>query len=162
MTLQMWQMKGLILVSLVSGACQGTRDAAPRPAPLIEGLNSFENLERVRAQLEARGIRTMVTRQTTGDKARPRYDWTTLEAPALRYQDCPGRVELYFFNDRLMQAIFYPSGECNLGRLEAIAREHATEDVRVFSRRDAAERGYVSWVDKSLERENAAWIDRWS
>jgi hypothetical protein len=131
---------------------------------LIDDLSSRSSVADVRQRLVGSGLSFERVEGSRAAPQLPPYAHDVYRVPEYRTLGHNGELRLFFFNDRLMQTIFYPQ-EPSEFRM-AVAKRYPGWDgkldvpshTRVESARDAEGRQYVSWIDLGLLSENDAWI----
>jgi len=166
---------GAILLS-ACGSGQDARQASEKDvpkSPLIGRIVSFESPAEVQSRLDPSVLPWEVVENSAlapGDRRPPFHNYVVTVA---NYSDLghSGELELYFFNDRLMEARFIPRNlDSYLLRLRdsrGIDLAASTEAslppytlVSIAKYRDG--RTYVSWIDTRLSKEFDDWIRRYS
>ena len=80
------------------------------PVPFIEGLNSYDTVEKVKARLDAAKVQSILTTAHPAPNSKyPPHDRDTLVAGTFPHLGVDGKLTLEFFNDRLYEATFIPS-----------------------------------------------------
>ncbi|MCK5564670.1 MAG: hypothetical protein KAJ07_05445 [Planctomycetes bacterium] len=139
---------------------------------LIDGFQSYSSLAQVKAAMPDHFVYE-VAEKSVLDKGdtRPPFDFLSLSIKDYQHKGYAGELVLSFFNDRLMQCIFYPVDVEGFEKVltKDLKMKVTKEDERKISGNvnlwhyiDYEGRPYFRWVDKRLEKENDAWIMRYS
>lgn len=183
------------LLMLLSG-CGGEGSGAPVPnhpdtllfraiepdrVRLIDAFASYDDEARVTEQLIAGGLlaeRSMLSKAPSGRY--PPRTMVTLKVKLYRHQGELGSLTLEFFNNRLMEAQFYPEDVTayakalrrsvpNLPRGNTGTSEWVSGNLRVFSNVDLAKskvginlrtKGFALWQDIRLVAQRDEWDSR--
>ncbi|MBI4912655.1 MAG: hypothetical protein HY823_07950 [Acidobacteria bacterium] len=138
-------------------ACRGSLEPG---APFFHGLRSGQAPE------EVQGLLGLGPEQwhPVDDALLPRgrtlgFRMVRVEIKTFAHQDCPGRLVLYFFNDRLVRARFHPADfprfQKVLAEKEDLSLAAGTtldpeDGLRIRVLRDQAGGSYVVWEDPNL------------
>lgn len=162
-----------LFVLMLSLAVSCRRQEGPKfkPSRLAPELSSGESLEAVQRKLHMMaGTFDIVYDHTPlPSDTRPPYRLLILSAKGQKVAGQPGRLEMTFFNDRLMTMQFYAD--------DLAAATHAVEaqqklslasgesriepNTRVWVGKDAEGHTYIGWIDKFLQAEQDAWIKQY-
>lgn len=136
------------------------RPSDPVPLPLFGDFQSYSSVAQTTAGLTKLSLTWREVKRSAGDSRYPAYDWVTIDAGPVDFASCRGTLELQFFNDRLMQTLFFPGSDCNLAHAETVAKEKTRASLTMGTALGG--RRYLAWADPVLAKENQAWLDRWS
>lgn len=138
-------------------------------APLIGGLESYSTREEIRAKLPQ--AETKVTEDTSRHKpgSQPPYQVYVVKVSSYQHLKHSGYLLLTFFNNRLMQAAFYPD---NLNDYIAALRtsgvpvktgsEHTAGHTVVWIGSDFDNKPYIGWADDRLRAQQRRWLSKYS
>ena len=139
---------------------------------LINGFESYTSSAQVRASIPSNFFWQVTGNSSLDqDDTRPPYNILSVSLKGYQYKGYTGELVLVFFNDRLMQCIFYPMDiegfkkvlTKNL-KVKIIqgSKIKISKNVRLLHYIDYKNRPYFSWEDNRLIQENSAWIMRYS
>jgi len=142
-------------------------------SPLIDGFESYASAAEVMTKLSNEGHRfTMRERGSkTSQGMRPPFHTVTLTVSNYTSLKEEGMLELYFFNDRLHEIIFYPENIDQYWNQLASDKETKIEIppyTRVEKYSEASgtlESGVpkrIRFVDDRLQKEQSKWIMKYS
>ncbi|MEE8574422.1 MAG: hypothetical protein V3T30_03325 [Thermodesulfobacteriota bacterium] len=153
-------------------------DIPERRSKLIDGTISYQSVEEVKARFTAEwgGARAAwdVLQDISLSEDDKRPPFSVYEASIDRYihMEVAGVLTLKFFNDRLMETVFYPTDP---GRyLDGLAKNKNKEDLRfrrehrrmpytrIWKETDWKRRVLVRYFDIRLAREMDAWKKKYS
>jgi hypothetical protein len=130
--------------------------------PLIDGFNSYSSIKSVEDSCRSL-FSWEVIRNYNHDKKDKRSPIHIYSIKISNYVSLKqsGELELSFFNDRLMQTIFYPTDyQQYLMRLKSNGIDLLTKkdrsiskNVNVRSAIDYKNKFYILWIDKRLEKQ---------
>jgi len=160
----------LALLSAASCKRQGD-DKKFHPSPLAGGLFSGQSLQTVERKLDmmAGNFDVLVDRTPLPSDTRPPYRLLVISRKNARVDGQPGELVLTFFNDRLMTSQFY-SNDMAAARAAVEAGDrlslsggeaHIEPSTRVWVGKDETGRSYIGWIDKTLQAEQDAWLNRY-
>ncbi|MDR3765354.1 MAG: hypothetical protein P4M01_14795 [Acidobacteriota bacterium] len=157
----------LLLLSWTA-SCHRQQGAKFKPSPLAPGLSSGESLEAVERKLHMMaGTFDIVYDHTPlPSDTRPPYRLLIISAKQQKVAGQAGRLEMTFFNDRLMTMQFYADDFASATRAVESAQKislgsgdaHLEPNTRVWTGKDAEGKTYIGWIDKFLQAEQDAWI----
>ncbi|MDP1948641.1 MAG: hypothetical protein Q8L77_14195 [Nitrospirota bacterium] len=155
-------------------------EVATERAKLIDGIESYQSTEEAKHQfqkwevIEESGL-------APGDK-RPPFNIYVVAINNYSHLDYSGKLHLKFFNNRLVEARFYPSSfekyverlkendkltfnitDKSAGTPEALAAPYTR--IWIYNQPHLDPQGqnrYVGWRDARLEKEETLWIKRYS
>jgi hypothetical protein len=169
-----WLVLLLLACCCFVGCDRESPDAAarrePRRAPLMEGFESYASVSEVGQALKGAGRSFQITGESrlSDDDRRPRRDVVELEVENFVHLGHTGRLHLSFLNDRLVSTLFFPM---QMDQYLSALRSRGvsvteTPSIDGYTTRwmhtmfDG--RRYVAWADVRLEKEDEAWIRRYS
>lgn len=142
-------------------------------AILFNGWQSYQTVQEFEAQLQKTGLKpTSKTDKkglADGDK-RPPFDFAYITFADFQHLGCDTKVDVVFFNNRLMEVIVYPKDPnrylAELAKLNIqfdkggmFRGSHYTlVETHVDIRQDT----YVRWTDARLKEELLDWISKYS
>jgi hypothetical protein len=162
----------LIVALLLGAACKHSEDGRNfKPSPLAGKLHSGQSLESVEQALglSSGDYDVVMDRAPLPSDTRPLYRLLIISEKHASLSGQTGRLVLTFYNNRLMTTQFYPSDmtatraaveraqELSLGSGEA----HISPSTRVWIGKDENKQAYIGWIDKSLQREQDAWLKQY-
>jgi hypothetical protein len=144
------------------------RERASDPAPLLDGLLSYATVAEVEKQLTARHLPfTTETDANPEAPSLPGYEFVTIRVPSYPYARQRGELDLGFFNDRLMDARFQPTGAPGGPALafarkerEEISGARGAQFVDVDEITSQSRRVTLRIRDSRLARELSEWLGR--
>ncbi|MEC9364860.1 MAG: hypothetical protein VYC42_16700 [Pseudomonadota bacterium] len=156
---------------------------ASDPVAMLGRYRSFQSVDEVVFGLEQAGFEPIVeSRHATVRDGIPPRDLDTVTVTQYRHWDVPGRLQLQFFNDRLLQAEFEPEDAARykaaqqrelpqLKREESGRSELIVGHLRIASSLDLAvsevgrklgTRPFLIWQDRRLVRQRDEWDRRFA
>jgi hypothetical protein len=166
-SLRRWPWLCIALALVFAGAGCGKKDA-PKPSKFFGKLYSYQNPQEARKALRIKDQSWQEVQRSQLLPTDPRPPFNILKVMLKdHYQSgVRGDLVLEFFNDRLMEARFYPSDvDIYRSALEGdgisfSAQLEARIDprTRVWMGKEQSSRWYVGWVDVALLAEHDSWI----
>jgi hypothetical protein len=150
-----------LFILLSAGACQ------KNPATLMGNLKSYSSMEEMELALGLglKGIDTIENSKLNDGDIRPPYSIFTIE---FDYSDLEvnGRLQLSFFNNRLVYCGFIPADwKIYLRNLKdergidlSEQEKFTKRGVKIWKGTDFKNRKYIGWEDNALDKENQSWI----
>ncbi|MGD0479780.1 MAG: hypothetical protein ABSA42_06385 [Terracidiphilus sp.] len=161
----------MTLVMFLALSCRRSREGDFKPSALATGLYSGQSLQKVEDELDlkAGSFEILEDRTPLPSDARPPNRLLVISKKNARLEGQMGELELTFFNDRLMTAQFYPADiaaaraavEAAQKLTLATGEAHIRPSTRVWVGKDENGRGYIGWIDKSLQAEQDAWVKQY-
>jgi hypothetical protein len=160
-----------LLFLLLAASCRSRGEKDFHPSRLGGELFSGQSLQTAERKLEMTGGNFDVLQDRTPlpSDTRPPYRLLVISKKDAHLDGQPGELVLTFFNDRLMTVQFYP-GDLASARAAVESAEklslasgeaHVAPSTRIWVGKDEAERGYIGWIDKSLQSEQDAWVNKY-
>jgi hypothetical protein len=147
-------------------------DLSSEPVMLIDDLRSYARIEDVASHFKSRAVdyevRIPPPRLLDG---RPPFEVATLIVPSFTHYGLRGRLIVAFFNDRLVDARFFPTDLASYLRefsaregldLQPTAGVVRNKHTRIWTSTDSEGSRYVGWEDLRLVEEMMLWIKRYS
>jgi hypothetical protein len=162
----------LALALLPAASCKRQSDEKKfHPSPLAGELFSGQSLQTAERKLDmmAGNFDVLVDRTPLPSDTRPPYRLLVISKKNARIDGQTGELVLTFFNDRLMTSQFY-SDDMAAARAAVEAGEklslaggdsHIEPSTRVWVGKDENGRGYIGWIDKTLQAEQDAWVKQY-
>jgi hypothetical protein len=162
----------LPLLLLPAASCRsGSEKPKFHPSRLAGQLYSGESLEGVERKLNMMdgSFDVVVDRAPLPGDTRPPYHLLVISKKNMKLYDQTGELTLTFFNDRLMTEQFYAENMAAAVRAVSAAEKisltrgaaHIEPSTRVWVGKDENRRGYIGWIDKFLQAEQDAWLNRY-
>ena len=137
---------------------------------LMDGFESYQSVEQMEKYLKARSLKYSKKFLDPSGGSRPPFRMDTITVYDFRHLGIKGELLLQFFNNRLMETLFFPSDTSNyIMQLEAdgIRLPHNREVkfdkyTLICASRNSDGREYVTWQDKRLTNEIDIWVKRYS
>lgn len=161
----------VLLVLCLAASCKQKDEEQFHPSPLAAGLFSGQSLQTADRKLNmmAGNFDVLVDRKPLPSDTRPPYRLLVISKKGVRVYDQPGELVLTFFNDRLMAMQFYAENmDAARAAVEAEQKislltgdAHIPPSTRVWVGKDEHGRNYIGWIDKGLQAEQEAWIQKY-
>jgi hypothetical protein len=162
----------LPLLLLPAASCKrGNEKPKFHPSRLAGELYSGESLEGVERKLNMMdgSFDIVVDRAPLPGDTRPPYHILVISKKNVKLYDQTGELELTFFNDRLMTEQFFADDMPAAVRAVSAAQKislgagatHIQPSTRVWVGKDENHRAYIGWIDKFLQAEQDAWLNRY-
>jgi hypothetical protein len=159
------------LVLLSSASCKRQSEKNFHPSRLAGEMFSGQSLQTAERKLTmmAGNFDVLVDRTPLPSDTRPPYRLLVIAKKNVRVEGQPGELVLTFFNDRLMTTQFY-ADDMAAARAAVEAGEklslaggetHIEPSTRVWVGKDETGRSYIGWIDKTLQAEQDAWLNRY-
>jgi len=166
---------GAILLSACGSTQEGKQasDGGEQKSPLLGGLASFESPAEVREKLEPTLLPWKVVEESAPTTSAKRPPFRQFVVTVSGYSDLGqgGELKLRFFNDRLMEARFFPKDperyllafrESQGIDLASTTEASVPPHTRVWASSEHDGQRYIGWADTRLEKEFDDWIRRYS
>ncbi len=161
----------IFLLLFLAAACQRSGEKKLQPSPLVSGLFSGQSLQSVERKLGmmAGSFDVLEDRTPLPSDTRPPYRLLIISKKNVPVDGQPGELVMTFFNDRLMTSQLYPA---DLARSRAAVEDaqklslaggdaHIPPSTRVWVGKDESGRSYIGWIDKTLQAEQDAWLNKY-
>lgn len=159
----------LALCFAVSCKRKGEKDF--KPSKLAGELFSGQSLQTAERKLDmmAGNFDIIEDRTPLPSDTRPPYRLLVISKKNARIEGQSGELVLTFFNDRLMTSQFYPTdlaaarSAVEAGQKLSLGGgdSHIQPSTRVWVGKDQDGRGYIGWIDKTLQGEQDAWVKQY-
>jgi hypothetical protein len=163
-----------LVVSMLLPAASCKRNSKKKefhPTRLAGKLYSGESLEGVERKLNMMdgSFDIVVDRAPLPSDTRPPYHLLVISKKKMSLYGQQGELELTFYNDRLMTEQFYADDMAAAIRAVSAAEKiplgtgaaHIQPSTRVWVGKDENHRAYIGWIDKFLQAEQDAWLNRY-
>lgn len=162
----------LPLLLLPSASCRRSNEKPKfHPSRLAGKLYSGESLEGVERKLNMMdgSFNVVVDRAPLPGDKRPPYHILVISKKNMKLYGQTGKLELTFYNDRLMTEQFYAddidAAIRAVGAAEKISLArgdaHLQPSTRIWVGKDENRRAYIGWIDKFLQTQQDAWLNRY-
>ena len=161
----------MVLVLFFAASCKRGSEKDFKPSKLAAGLFSGQSLQTAERKLDmmAGNFDIIEDRTPLPSDPRPPFRLLVISKKNARIEGQAGELVLTFFNDRLMTSQFYPSdlaaarAAVETGQQISLAGgdSHILPSTRVWVGKDEGGRGYIGWIDKSLQAEQDAWVKQY-
>src|ERR1017187_467486 len=159
------------LLLLSAASCKRQSDKNFHPSRLAGEMFSGQSQQTAERKLTmmAGNFDVLVDRTPLPSDTRPPYRLLVIAKKNARIEGQPGELVLTFFNDRLMTSQFY-ADDMDAARAAVEAGEklslaggetHIEPSTRVWVGKDETGRSYIGWIDKTLQSEQDAWLNRY-
>jgi hypothetical protein len=140
-----------------------------RPTQLFAGLKSRQTPEQVQNKLGINNWEVLEHTELLKTDPRPPYKFLKVMVRDYSHHGVAGTLVLAFYNDRLVQTMFYPA---DLDKLRDVLRDkdklnfsgqldtRIEPNTKVWIGKDDAGRSYVGWQDMRLHDEQMEWIKK--
>ena len=163
----------LLMTTITACARASFTDVARDRAKLLGSLESYMSLEALKKQIEPSLLPWTVTEDNKLDPndRRPPHNIYVVAIKGYTHLGESGSLEVSFFNDRLVEARFFPDNfdryVAALNAEQRIAFNSSQEAVippntRVWISTDFGGKRFVGWGDVRLQQEQIDWIERFS
>ena len=161
----------LAVLAIGTVSCKKKGEKEFKPSKLAAGLYSGQSLEAVERKLNmmSGNFDILQDREPLPSDTRPPYRLLVISKKNAQVDGQTGELVLTFFNDRLMTTQLYPA-EMAVARAAVESGEtislasgdsHIEPSTRIWVGKDETGRGYIGWIDKSLQAEQDAWIKQY-
>ncbi len=157
-----------LLLLFAMTACHRQEGPKFKSSHLAPGLSSGESLEAVERKLHmmAGSFDIVYDHTPLPSDTRPPYRLLIVSAKGQKVAGQTGRLEMTFFNDRLMTMQFYADDlaaathgvEAEQKIALGSGDTHIEPNTRVWVGKDADGNTYIGWIDKFLQTEQDAWV----
>jgi len=161
----------LALLLCFAASCKSKDEKEFKPSKLAAGLFSGQSLQTVERKLDmlAGNFDILEDRTPLPSDTRPPYRLLVISKKNQKVEGQTGELVLTFFNDRLMTSQFFPADlaaaraamesaqQISLGSGES----HIAPSTRVWVGKDENKRGYIGWIDKTIQVEQDAWVKQY-
>ncbi|MBM4263960.1 MAG: hypothetical protein FJ145_21385 [Deltaproteobacteria bacterium] len=162
----------LAIVLVVIAACSSETftEIEKDRAPLIGGLESYSTRDEIIAKLPPQA-ETKVIEDTSRHKpgSQPPYQVYVVKVSSYEHLKHSGYLSLTFFNNRFMQAAFYPDKRNDyIAALRAsgvavkTGTEYITGHTVVWIGSDFDNKPYIGWADDRLRAQQRRWLSKYS
>jgi hypothetical protein len=160
---------GMGIFLLLAASCRSSSEKKFQPSPLAGKLYSGQSLETVERKLDmmAGNFDILEDRTPLPSDTRPPYRLLVISKKNARIEGQNGELVLTFFNDRLMTSQLYPADmPAARDAVQAVQQlsgsdGHIAPSTRVWVGKDENGRGYIGWIDKTLQAEQDAWVKQY-
>ncbi|MBW8000657.1 MAG: hypothetical protein FVQ80_01370 [Planctomycetes bacterium] len=139
---------------------------------LFDEFESYKSSSQIKASIPDNYLWQVIEDSNSAiNDTRPPCNGPVVSLKSYRYNGYSGELVLVFFNDRLMRCVFYPE---DVERFEKFLIKNLkikklfgkkvsiSRNIRLSYHVDYKNRPYFSWEDKRLQKEEDAWIMRYS
>src|SRR5471032_2752659 len=161
----------IALILCLAASCKRKSEKDFKPSKLAGELFSGQSLQTAERKLDmmAGNFDIIEDRTPLPSDTRPPYRLLVISKKNARIEGQSGELVLTFFNDRLMTSQFYPAdmaaarGAVEAGQELSLAGgdSHIQPSTRVWVGKDETGRGYIGWIDKTLQAEQDAWVKQY-
>ncbi len=161
----------IALALVLTASCRRSGEKKFKPSKLAGDLFSGQSLQTAERKLDmmSGNFDILMDRTPLPSDTRPPYRLLVISKKNARIAGQAGELVLTFFNDRLMTTQFYPQdmGSARAGveagqELSLAGGEaHILPSTRVWVGKDETGRGYIGWIDKTLQAEQDAWVKQY-
>lgn len=161
----------VLILTMIFAACNSETftEIEKDRTPLIGGLESYSTREDIMAKLPQ--AETKVLEDTSRHKpgSQPPYQVYVVKVLSYEHLKHSGYLLLTFFNDRFMQAAFYPDRlDSYIAALRAsgvavkTGSEYITGHTTVWIGSDFDNKPYIGWADDRLRAQQRRWLSKYS
>lgn len=161
----------VLLLAVILAACgsETFTEIEKDRTPLIGGLESYATREEIMAKLPQ--AETQVTEDTSRHKpgSQPPYQVYVVKVLSYEHLKHSGYLLITFFNDRFMQAAFYPDRlDSYIAALRAsgvavkTGSEYISGHATVWIGSDFDNKPYIGWADDRLRAQQRRWLSKYS
>lgn len=160
----------MLAVAIAACSSESFTEVEKDRAPLINGLESYSTREEIMAKLP-REAETKVTEDIARHKpgSQPPYQVYAVKVSSYEHLKHSGYLLLTFFNNRFMQAAFYPDKlDSYIAALRAsgvavkTGSEYISGHTTVWIGSDFDNRPYIGWADDRLRAQQRRWLSKYS
>lgn len=161
----------LLIVGCTKGFDGSFTQIESERTKLIGGLDSYSSFSEVKSKLRLsdKAVKTIENGRRSAE-GRPPFKFRVV-AFDYTHLDYRGRLEITFFNDRLMSTKFYPEkADQYIARLKSKLNRkfdtkrqaHLPPFTSLWLGRDVQGRKFILWEDVRLQEQVNDWIERYS